>query len=132
MARILIGNLGLEIADHLKEILEEGKNELFFAGTDEEIISRLQNDSYDLIILDVINPEKRIHQLIQKVKRLDEYLPILLVGGLPLNPSIFNVKYPSGNIYAVEAYCNSHYCFLIMPASTSSRSLISPTGLLQT
>ena len=99
MARILIGNLSLEIADSLKRILEEGKNELSFTGTDEEIITHLQNDSCDLIILDVINPEKRIHHLVEHVKSIDEFLPILLVGGLPLNPSVFDAKYPPGNVF---------------------------------
>jgi len=116
MARVLIGNISPEIEETLQSLLKKGLHEAVYLHSDDEVIGALQQGSFDLVILDLLDSQKSLNDIIEEVKRMDEFLPILLVTGIPQNPSVLSTKYPRANVFVAIPPCLEDLRFLIQKA----------------
>lgn len=83
MIRILLGDDHKVVRQGLKEILKEmGHAEIFFeeAGSAAEILQKVSQASWDILILDISLPDKNGLNVLKDVKQHAPHLPVLILS----------------------------------------------------
>ncbi len=81
MARILIIDDEDELRSMLRQMLEQAGHEVAEAVNGAEGIELYERDTHDLIITDIIMPEKEGVETIIALRRADPDLPIIAISG---------------------------------------------------
>ncbi len=81
MARILIIDDEDELRSMLRQMLEQAGHEVTEAVNGAEGIQLYEQDTHDLIITDIIMPEKEGVETIIALRRADPDLPIIAISG---------------------------------------------------
>ncbi len=81
MARILIIDDEDELRSMLRQMLEQAGHEITEAVNGAEGIQLYEQDTHDLIITDIIMPEKEGVETIIALRRADPDLPIIAISG---------------------------------------------------
>ncbi len=81
MARILIIDDEDELRAMLRQMLEQAGHEVAEAVNGAEGIQLYEQDTHDLIITDIIMPEKEGVETIIELRRADPDLPIIAISG---------------------------------------------------
>ncbi len=81
MARILIIDDEDELRSMLRQMLEQAGHEVTEAVNGAEGIQSYERDRHDLIITDIIMPEKEGVETIIALRRADPDLPIIAISG---------------------------------------------------
>ncbi len=81
MARILIIDDEDELRSTLRQMLEHAGHEVTEAANGAEGIRLYEQDTHDLIITDIIMPEKEGVETIIALRRADPDLPIIAISG---------------------------------------------------
>jgi CheY-like chemotaxis protein len=91
MPKVLIVDDSLTVRKVVERILESRQMEVLQASLGTEAIERIQRDEPDLVVCDVLLPDKEGYEVCQFVKshpRLDR-TPVLLISGI-VNPAVVN------------------------------------------
>jgi two-component system, NtrC family, nitrogen regulation response regulator NtrX len=103
MAKILIIDDEKAIRNTLREILEYEGYQIEEASNGEEGIQKIESDDFDMVLCDVKMPKMDGMAVLNKVKEIDEDLPIVMISG-------------HGNVeMAVEATKKGAYDFIVKP-----------------
>ena len=89
MPRVLIVDDSLTVRKVVERILESRQMQVLQASLGTEAIERIQRDEPDLVVCDVLLPDKEGYEVCQFVKshpRLDR-IPVLLISGI-VNPAV--------------------------------------------
>ena len=89
MPKVLIVDDSLTVRKVVERILESRQMQVLQAGLGTEAIERIQHDEPDLVVCDVLLPDKEGYEVCQFVKshpRLDQ-TPVLLISGI-VNPAV--------------------------------------------
>lgn len=81
MARILVIDDELQVRELLQDILEEAGYEVVLSSDGKEAIEVQQNEPADLIITDLIMPEKEGIETIRELKKLFPDVTIVAMSG---------------------------------------------------
>jgi len=81
MAKILIVDDEEPILMLMSEILEQDKHEITVARTGQEGIDKFQSDTFDLVITDLVMPEKSGLDLIMELRKLDPGVKVIAISG---------------------------------------------------
>lgn len=89
---ILIADDQLNNLDTLKKVLEAKEIEMELASSGDEVLRKILNNDYELIILDIQLPGIDVFDIADKIKDLSkvEGLPIMLSSSLDINKSYFD------------------------------------------
>lgn len=81
MARILVVDDSMTASKYVERVLAAQGHSLAFATDGEEAESKLINELFDLLILDVVMPKKNGFQLCRELKSNDRYkgIPIIML-----------------------------------------------------
>jgi twitching motility two-component system response regulator PilH len=81
MAKILVVDDSVTVAKFVEMVLTAEGHSLAFALDGDEAIVQLNNDKYDLLILDVVMPRKNGYQLCREIKNNEQYkeIPVIML-----------------------------------------------------
>ena len=85
MFRVVIADDHPVVLKGLKEILSEGFNDAIIDGTTTgyELINNVQNNQYDLVLLDISLPDINGLEVLKEIKKKEPKLPVLIVSMYP-------------------------------------------------
>ena len=80
--QVLIVEDERNLADALRQILEEEKFQTTIAYDGEEGLSYAMSDLFDMIILDVMLPKKNGFEIVQTLREMNHHTPVLMLTAL--------------------------------------------------
>jgi two-component system invasion response regulator UvrY len=85
MLRVIIADDHPVVLKGLKEILSEGLDDVIIDGTTTgyELINNVQNNQYDLVLLDISLPDINGLEVLKEIKKKKPKLPVLIVSMYP-------------------------------------------------
>ncbi len=85
MLRVIIADDHPIVLKGLKEILSEGLDDVLLDGTTTgyELINKVQNNQYDLVLLDISLPDINGMEVLKEIKKKKPKLPVLIVSMYP-------------------------------------------------
>ena len=85
MLRVVIADDHPVVLKGLKEILSEGFDDVIIDGTTTgyELINNVQNNQYDLVLLDISLPDINGLEVLKEIKKKKPKLPVLIVSMYP-------------------------------------------------
>lgn len=81
MAKILIVDDEESVLMLLSEILEQEHHDITVASTGQEGINKYQADAFDLVVTDLVMPEKSGLDLIMELRKLDPGVKVIAISG---------------------------------------------------
>jgi CheY-like chemotaxis protein len=84
MARILVIDDNDLVRDYLKRALEEAGYDVVVAGDGEQGIRRFRERPVDLVICDVLMPNKDGLETVREIRSVTDRLPIITMNGGPV------------------------------------------------
>ena len=81
MAKILIVDDECEIRKMLQRVLGRSGHELFEASNGEEAMEQLRQESHELVITDIVMPEKEGLETIMQIRRDFPHVKIIAMSG---------------------------------------------------
>lgn len=104
MARILVVDDSVTAAKSVEMILSSEGHSLFFAVSGEEALEKLKNDTFDLIILDVVMPGKNGYQVCREIKSREESkkIPVIMLTTKGLDADRFWGKRQGADEYLTK------------------------------
>lgn len=81
MARILVVDDEPSVRTTFKAILARAGHEVACAGDGNQALRAFQAEKFDLILIDIIMPDKEGVETIRELRRMDARLPIIAVSG---------------------------------------------------
>ncbi|GBD88002.1 response regulator UvrY [bacterium BMS3Abin03] len=120
--KILIADDHAVVREGLKQILAEmsGRPEIEGASNGSEVIERIKNNDYDIVVLDISMPGKSGLEVLKELKSVKPKLPVLMLSIYPEEQYAIRVlkagasgyitkdSAPQELITAVEKICNGH------------------------
>src|ERR1700690_3571186 len=81
MAKILVVDDSITVAKFVEMVLTAEGHSMAFALDGDEAITRIKNEKYDLLILDVVMPRKNGYQLCREIKNNEQYksIPVIML-----------------------------------------------------
>ena len=81
MAKILVVDDSVTVAKFVEMVLTAEGHSMAFALDGDEAIARIENEKYDLLILDVVMPRKNGFQLCREIKNNEQYksIPVIML-----------------------------------------------------
>lgn len=81
MTKILVAEDSITDAKYIESILEDKGYSIVFAKDGEEAERLIQNERFDIILLDVVMPKKNGFQLCREIKRNEKTkdIPVILI-----------------------------------------------------
>jgi DNA-binding NtrC family response regulator len=87
MKRILVVDDDEQIVRAVRKILTREGYEITVAGDGVDALNKLQNESYDMVITDIIMPNKEGLELISEIYQIKASMPIIAISGGGKMPS---------------------------------------------
>lgn len=106
MAKILIAEDSITDSKYIESILEDKGYELIFAKDGEEAERLIQNEIFDLILLDVVMPKKNGFQLCRQIKKNEKtkHIPVVLITSKREESDIFWGKMQGADEYITKPF----------------------------
>ena len=104
MARILVAEDDLLVADTVQAMLRSGGHEVVLAKRGDEAICLFRDQTFDLVLCDVHMPGKDGLEVTEEIRRLSPDIPIVSMtgsyprasGGAHLDPAFLNASKKAG------------------------------------
>lgn len=91
MANILIADDEKEIIRLLRVYIEAGDHKVFEANNGKTALEILKNERIDLVIVDIMMPEKNGYEVIKEIRK-GRYIPILVISAkIELSDRVFGI-----------------------------------------
>jgi twitching motility two-component system response regulator PilH len=138
MAKILVVDDSITVAKFVEMVLTSEGHSLAFALDGDEAITRIKNEKYDLLILDVVMPRKNGFQLCREIRNNEQYknIPVIMLTTKGTDSDIFWGMRQGANEYltkpcnpeALVGAVNKYVCNTVSvenkrPADTRSREM---------
>lgn len=81
MSAILVIDDDLAVREMISEILRHEGHDVTLAGNGGEALAMLAGGHFDLVITDLIMPEKEGIETISEIRRSDQHIPIVAMSG---------------------------------------------------
>jgi len=81
MARILLVDDDTLVRDSLTFALEDAGHEVVPAGNGDEGLAALERETFNVVILDILMPEREGIETIREIRKRWETLPVLVISG---------------------------------------------------
>jgi DNA-binding response OmpR family regulator len=81
MAKILLVDDDVLVRDSLAFALEDAGHAVVPAGNGDEGLAALQRETFDLVILDILMPEREGIETIREIRKTWKTLPVLAISG---------------------------------------------------
>ena len=105
--RILVVDDELDIRMVLEEILRGQGFEVFTAGNGQEALNKLDKESYDLMVLDIMMPVMDGHEVMEKLPvEIREKMPVIMLTAKSTDDDVMDGYKKGADYYLVKPFDN--------------------------